>query len=224
MKPAAPGTGVIAGGAARVILEEAGVHDVLSQVARLGQPHQRRPGHDRTGSSRCSVPTRSPARRGLPPEEFVPKGLLNAYNERNKKPAGRRRCAGRAEGSSSMSEPSHVKQIKSAIGTKPKHRGTLRALGLGKIGNDQHAARPPGDPRHDRPGPAPHRSVRRPPTRKRADHEGPRPRTRTRRRRRAPSASVAVPAARAARPPAAARRASAPATPSPAASKVVRRR
>jgi large subunit ribosomal protein L30 len=29
----------------------------------------------------------------------------------------------------------HVKQVKSAIGTKPKHRGTLRALGLGKIGN-----------------------------------------------------------------------------------------
>ena len=29
----------------------------------------------------------------------------------------------------------HVRQIKSAIGTKPKHRGTLRALGLGKIGN-----------------------------------------------------------------------------------------
>ena len=29
----------------------------------------------------------------------------------------------------------HAKQIKSAIGTKPKHRGTLRALGLGRIGN-----------------------------------------------------------------------------------------
>jgi large subunit ribosomal protein L30 len=29
----------------------------------------------------------------------------------------------------------NVKQIKSAIGTKPKHRGTLRALGLGRIGN-----------------------------------------------------------------------------------------
>jgi len=28
-----------------------------------------------------------------------------------------------------------ITQVKSAIGTKPKHRGTLRALGLGKIGN-----------------------------------------------------------------------------------------
>ena len=27
-----------------------------------------------------------------------------------------------------------VTQIRSAIGTKPKHRGNLRALGLGKIG------------------------------------------------------------------------------------------
>ena len=28
----------------------------------------------------------------------------------------------------------HVKQVRSAIGAKPKHRGTLRALGLGRIG------------------------------------------------------------------------------------------
>jgi large subunit ribosomal protein L30 len=27
-----------------------------------------------------------------------------------------------------------VKQVRSGIGTKPKHRGTLRALGLGRIG------------------------------------------------------------------------------------------
>ena len=29
-----------------------------------------------------------------------------------------------------------VTQIRSAIGTKPKQRGTLRALGLGKIGKN----------------------------------------------------------------------------------------
>src|SRR4029453_17848883 len=28
----------------------------------------------------------------------------------------------------------HVRQVRSSIGSKPKHRGTLRALGLGRIG------------------------------------------------------------------------------------------
>ena len=30
-----------------------------------------------------------------------------------------------------------VTQIKSTIGVKPKHRGTIRALGLGKIGRSR---------------------------------------------------------------------------------------
>jgi len=34
-----------------------------------------------------------------------------------------------------MSSTITVKQVKSAIGEKPKTRGTLRALGLGRIGN-----------------------------------------------------------------------------------------
>jgi large subunit ribosomal protein L30 len=34
-----------------------------------------------------------------------------------------------------VAEPTvKVTQVRSAIGTKPKHRGTLRALGLGRIG------------------------------------------------------------------------------------------
>ena len=28
----------------------------------------------------------------------------------------------------------HVRQVRSSIGSKPKHRGTLRSLGLGRIG------------------------------------------------------------------------------------------
>ena len=78
LKPAAPGTGVIAGGAARAILEEAGIHDVLCKslgsanhinVARAtiaGLKGQRRP--DEIAKL-----------RGIPAEEFVPKGLLEAY-------------------------------------------------------------------------------------------------------------------------------------------------
>lgn len=36
-----------------------------------------------------------------------------------------------------MSEPMlHVRQVKSSIGSKPKHKGALRALGLGRIGKE----------------------------------------------------------------------------------------
>lgn len=36
-----------------------------------------------------------------------------------------------------------VKQVRSSIGTKPKHRATLKALGLGRIGKIRvHADRP----------------------------------------------------------------------------------
>ena len=63
----------------------------------------------------------------------MPKGLLNAYNERQKQPAAGDRSEPTAR--CRMSEATiTVTQIKSAIGTKPKHRGTLRALGLGRIG------------------------------------------------------------------------------------------
>jgi small subunit ribosomal protein S5 len=86
MKPAATGTGVIAGGAARVILEEAGVHDVLSKS--LGSANHINVARATIqGLKSLQRPDVIAARRGLTPEECIPKGLLNAYNERNKKPA-----------------------------------------------------------------------------------------------------------------------------------------
>jgi small subunit ribosomal protein S5 len=86
MKPAATGTGVIAGGAARVILEEAGVHDVLSKS--LGSANHINVARATiNGLKSLQRPDEIAARRGLTPEECIPKGLLNAYNERNKKPA-----------------------------------------------------------------------------------------------------------------------------------------
>ncbi|MGI9643840.1 MAG: 30S ribosomal protein S5 [Ilumatobacteraceae bacterium] len=83
MKPAAAGTGVIASGAARVILEEAGVHDVLCKS--LGSANHINVARATIqGLKSLQRPDEIAARRGIRADEFVPKGLLNAYNERQR--------------------------------------------------------------------------------------------------------------------------------------------
>jgi small subunit ribosomal protein S5 len=81
LKPATPGTGVIAGGAARIILEEAGIHDVLAKS--LGSANAINVARATIqGLQALQRPDVVAARRGLAAEDFVPKGMLRAYNER----------------------------------------------------------------------------------------------------------------------------------------------
>jgi small subunit ribosomal protein S5 len=85
LKPAAPGTGVIAGGAARAILEEAGIHDVLAKS--LGSSNAINVARATiAGLQAQQRPDAVAKRRGLSADEFTPKGLLAAYKESQRGP------------------------------------------------------------------------------------------------------------------------------------------
>src|SRR5215211_4261975 len=77
LKPASPGTGVIAGGPVRAVLECAGVHDVLSKS--LGSSNPINIVHATVAALRgLERPEAVAARRGLPLQDVAPASLLRA--------------------------------------------------------------------------------------------------------------------------------------------------
>jgi small subunit ribosomal protein S5 len=83
LKPAAPGTGVIAGGAARQILEAAGIHDVLAKS--LGASNAINVARATIeGLRSLRRPEEVAALRGKSAEEVTPAKMLAAYKERER--------------------------------------------------------------------------------------------------------------------------------------------
>ena len=80
LRPAAPGTGVIAGGPVRAVLEAAGVHDVLSKS--LGSSNAINIVHATVAALRMlESPEDVAKRRGLSVEEVAPAALLKAAKQ-----------------------------------------------------------------------------------------------------------------------------------------------
>jgi small subunit ribosomal protein S5 len=77
LRPASPGTGVIAGGAARAVLECAGIHDILAKS--LGSDNAINVVHATVAALKMlQRPEEVAARRGLPLEDVAPAGMLRA--------------------------------------------------------------------------------------------------------------------------------------------------
>ena len=81
LRPATAGTGVIAGGPVRAVLEAAGIHDVLSKY--LGSSNQINIVHATVAAlKQLEEPLAVAARRGLPNDEVIPSYLRNTKSDK----------------------------------------------------------------------------------------------------------------------------------------------
>ncbi len=139
LRPASEGTGVIAGGGVRAVLELGGVRDILAKslgttnpvnmlkatvqgLQSLRRPEEVAKARGKTISDVLPIPKQQP-------EEAARRRQPRRSRPRSRSPPSppRRRPA-------MANKTLRITQVRSQIGQSERHRGTLRALGLGKIG------------------------------------------------------------------------------------------
>ena len=153
LRPASPGTGVIAGGAVRAVLECAGVHDILSKS--LGSDNAINVVHATVAALKLlQRPEEVAARRGLPIEDVAPAGMLRAASRASTRWPRRRHVKATSRGPRQSSQERRqlkITQVRSTIGCpleaarKPAHTGPA-ARSASRWIREDNAADPRPDP------------------------------------------------------------------------------
>ena len=137
LRPASPGTGVIAGGGVRAVLELGGIRDVLAKSLGTTNPINMLKAAE-SGLRDLRRPEEVAAARGKAVRDVLPLPKRVAVDESvpvaAAEPAVAEPAPAEPVGSEAGDGEARLTQTGSAIGQSPRHRGTLRALGLGRIG------------------------------------------------------------------------------------------
>ena len=142
LKPASPGTGVIAGGPVRAVLECAGIHDVLSRS--LGSSNPINVVHATVAALKSlNRPEEIAAKRGLPIEDVAPAAMLRA----------RAAAAGSLRGADDGTAEGDTDQVEDRRGQRAAELAAVARAAPDRPGGRQAGS--PGVPRHDQDGAPP---------------------------------------------------------------------